>query len=50
MKIWLERRVRAIRNRIRRFRRSPSYDIFLGVFWALVAFEAVKLFAAPFLP
>ena len=49
MRVWLERRVRAIRNRIRKFRKSAAYDTFIGVFWALVAFEALKLFAAPFL-
>jgi len=42
--IWLERRVRAIRNRIRKFRKSSAYDIFLGVFWALVAYRLLEIF------
>ena len=41
---WIERRVRAIRNRVRKFRRSPAYDTFIGVFWALMAVELISRF------
>jgi hypothetical protein len=41
---WIEQRVRAVRNRVRKWRRSPAFDVFLGVFWALVAVELISRF------
>jgi len=39
---WIERRARAVRNRVRKWRRSPAYDTFLGVLWALAVFEIAR--------
>ena len=30
-----------IRKKIRKFRQGQSYSIFVGVFWALIAYEIV---------
>jgi hypothetical protein len=46
---WLERRVRAVRNRARRIRRSPIYDTFIAVYLALVALEVTRTLAYAFI-
>jgi len=41
MKEWFKLQGRKVRNRVRAFRKSEAWDTFLGVFWALVAFELI---------
>lgn len=36
---YLKRKARAVRNRVRKFRRSPAYDTFIGVLFALIVWD-----------
>jgi len=41
---WIIQKYKNTMHRIRNSRRSRSYEIFLGVFWALVAYRLLEIF------